>query len=158
MTKPKKPDINPLKLGKNPLLNNLKIVITGFEIPNQYKMVDGKKEQVEAEIERVGFTKVFSDAERRKAMLVLTPRAKDLLLWLMYEVEPNKDYLWLNKWRYMEESGIATYNTYNSAVNDLIANLYIAKVAGYSNVFWISPHFFFNGNRAKTFPEHVVKR
>jgi hypothetical protein len=58
----------------------------------------------------------------------------------------------------MAESGISTYNTYNNAVNELIEVGYLAKVARISNTFFINPHYFFNGVRAKNFPDNVVKR
>jgi hypothetical protein len=158
MKKVIKPEIIRDKLGKNPLLTNLKVVISKMEIPGQWKMVDGRQVPVDMEMERTSFTKMFSDSERRKDMIKLGNRAKDLLMWIMYEVDPNCDYLWLNKWRYMSESGISTYNTYNNALNELIEAGYIARCARPANTFFINPHYFFNGNRIKCFPDHVVKR
>lgn len=158
MKKVKKPIIVRDKLGKNPLLLNLKIVVSRFEIPGQWTMVEGKRVPAEMDIERTGYAKVFADSERRLEMIKLGPRAKDLLLWLIYEVEPNCDYIWINKWRYMEESRITTYNTYNNALNELIEVGYLARCARPANTFFINPHYFFNGNRAKNFPDNVVKR
>lgn len=153
-----KPRIDEEKLGKNPLILNLKIVVNTVPVAGMWKVEDGITLPADMEIEKASFTKVFNDADRRKELARLSNRAVDLFLWLIFEVEPNQDWLWVNRVRYMEERQIKTYNTYNGAVNELIGLLYIAKVAGYPNVFWINPHYFFNGNRAKCFPKNVVKK
>lgn len=156
MNKYKKPVIDESRLGKNPLLLNLEIVVNRVKVEGQwYKDKDGIMLPADMEVEAVPFTKLFCDKQRRLDMGQLSLRANDLLLWIMMEVEPNKDWLWVNRKRYMEERGVKTYNTYNAAVNELIRFNYIAKVAGPANVFFINPHYFFNGQRAKIFPQHV---
>jgi hypothetical protein len=158
MKKVKKPVIDANKLGKNPFLLNLRIVVSKLTIPGQYHKEEGILVPSEMDLERDASCRVYTDSERRLLMVKLSPRAKDLLLWIMYEVEPNIDWIWINKARYMDESGITTYNTYNSAVNELIQQGYINKVAKPANTFWINPAYFFAGNRVRTFPDKVVRR
>lgn len=159
VNKYRKPHIDEDRLGKNPFLINLQVVVSKMELEGQWSRdKDGDILPAVMEAEKVPYTKFFSDKERRLAMVKLSLRAKDLLLWIMSEVETGKDWIWINKKRYMEESGVSTYNTYNAAVNDLIRENYIGRVASPANVFWINPHFFFNGNRVKCFPKNVVKR
>lgn len=90
---------------------------------------------------------LFRSPEHRKALSALTPRASELLLWLMQETPANSDYFWLNAQSYMQEKSISSYNTYNSAVNCLVKARYIARVHTSTNVFWINPYFFYNGDR-----------
>lgn len=159
MNKYKKPSIDEKKLGKNPFLSSLKIAVNRVTSIDKYKF--DKKDEIwehaEMDWESVSFTRVYSDSQRRLLMVQLSPRGKDLLLWLIYEAESNKDWLWLNKTRYMEESNVKSINTYKEALNELIRENFITKSV-ISDVFWINPHFFFNGNRIKCFPENVVAK
>ena len=149
-----KPDIQEEKLGGNPFIRNLKIGVNKLRSGDRYKEIDGVWMKAEAELEATPFCRVYSDAERRLSMVELTPRGKDLLLWIMYELELNKDYVWIPKKRYMRESRISAVNTYKAALNELIrANYIVATVV--SNVYWINPHYFFNGNRVKKYPNNV---
>ena len=118
----KKPKIIPTLLGRNPFLLHLRT--------NQNAHIQ-----------------LFRSPEHRKSLTALTPRASELLLWLMQEVPQGKDHFWLNAQNYMQEKGISSYNTYNSAVNCLVKARYIARVHTPTNVFWINLHFFYNGDR-----------
>lgn len=100
------------------------------------------------------FCRVFTDDKLRARMGKLTPRGKDLLWWLIYEVEEGKDWVELDKKLYMEECGVSTMNTYRAAVNDLIGGGYINKTV-VTDVFWINPALFFNGSRVAAFPNNV---
>ena len=74
-------------------------------------------------------------------------------MWVLQELVENKDFFWLNKTRYKEESGMS-HNTYKNAVDELqLYGLLAATI--YSDVFWINPHYFFFGNRVKKYPESV---
>lgn len=158
MKKNKKPVIDPLKLGNNVFLLNLKVPINKLVLPGQYKADgDGDMLPVEVEYERDPLCKIFIDAPRRKMMVGLSPRAKELLMWLIYETEPGLDWIWINKRRYMEENGIRAYNTYKDAVRELHGGSFIqpTPIAG---VYFINPHFFFNGSRVAAFPKNVVRK
>jgi hypothetical protein len=159
MNPDKKPTITPEIIGKNPFLGKLEIHVNRVVSKNKFK--HDKKEDIwlpaDDNWEAVSFTRVYADSDRRLQMVELTPRGKDLLLWLIYEAETNLDYLWINKRRYMKECSITSLNTYKSALNDLIKNGYILATV-VANTYWLNPHHFFNGNRIKKFPDNVVER
>lgn len=158
MKKNKKPVIDESKLGNNLFLINLKIPVNKVVLSGQYKPdKDGDLLPVEVELEKDAICKVYVDANRRKMMVLLSARAKDLLLWLIYEVESGKDWLWINKDRYMAESNVKAYNTYKDARNELINNSFLQSTT-IQNVYFINPHFFFNGSRVNNFPKNVVRK
>lgn len=154
MSKYIKPNINEEDLGKNPYLKSLVIPVNKVSSEDRFKQDGNEWYKSEYEYDAASCCKVFVDAQRRKDMAKLAPRSKDLLLWIIYEVKKGKDYLWINRERYMEESGISSLNTYRSAATELIKNGYISKtvVLGY---FWINPDLIFSGNRIKAFPDNV---
>ena len=153
-----KPVITKEKLGINPFLTNLKVLVNNVKIAGQWSVdKDGDMLPVMMELEKVPFSKVFLDSERRNMMVSLSPRAKDLLLWVIYECEPNEDWIWINKTRYMSETGVSAHNTYIGAVNELIRHGFIIRTT-ITNVYWINPHYFFNGNRVKCFPNNIVSK
>lgn len=153
----KKSPVDEKKLGINPFLALLKIRVYKNKSDDKFKY-DTKEDiwgRADVEFETESYCKVFSDAGKRLNMVGLSPRAKDLLLWLIYEAENGKDYLWLNKKRYMEECNIGSINTYRSALNELIGVAFIIRT-NHTDYFWINPGLFFNGNRIRKFPDNLV--
>lgn len=153
----KKPVIDEDKLGFNLFLSGLEINVfrnkTGDKFRHESKEDVWTKADVEFESE--SYCKVFASANKRLNIVRLSPRAKDLLLWLIYEVENGKDYLWLNRDRYMEESGVGAMNTYRAALGELIGATFISKT-NQTGVFWINPALFYNGNRIRKFKDNIV--
>lgn len=146
------------RLGINPFLINLKVRVNKIEIPHQFKTdKEGLVLPVEIELEKEVICKIYLDAVRRRQMVRLTPRAKDLLMWVFYETETGKDYIWINKKRYMLECRVRAYNTYKDAVRELVSCGFMQPTI-LLHVYWINPNLFFNGSRIKSFPDNVVKR
>ncbi len=160
MNKYDKPKFDEEDLGENVFLDKLEVLVSRVRSDNNYKVHDVHSgedaifELANYDYEKVAYCKVFADAGRRLKMVQLSPRAKDLLLWVMYEVKQGKDWIWLNKVRYMEENNIGSINTYRTALNDLIKKKYLG-ITVISDVYWINPDFFFNGNRIKSFPNNI---
>ena len=55
-------------------------------------------------VEQYQITKVYHNPNYRIMIANLSPGAKSLFLWLVYEVDPGKDYIAINKLRYMKEN------------------------------------------------------
>jgi len=148
-------------LGENPFLTSLEVLIHEVKSSDKYKIHDKNAgedaiyERASFEYEATPYCKVFADAARRLHMVELTPRGKDLLMWLIYEIKPGKDWLHLNKERYMAENKISSINTYKAALKELIKKRFIG-ITVEIDYYWLNPHYFFNGNRIKAFPENVV--
>jgi hypothetical protein len=82
--------------------------------------------------------------------MALTGRAKELYLWVMYELDKNEDFVWINVQRYMEECNVSSMTTYRDTVKDLQKSLIISPTT-IKDVYWINPLFFFNGNRLEKY-------
>lgn len=158
MAKQVKPEITEEKLGDNPFLDTLKIPVARITMHGQYKSdADGLLLPVEVDMEKDSYCRVYTDSKRRLAMAGLTPRANDLLLWIIFEVENSSEVIWINKVRYMKERRIKAYNTYKDALTELLKSKFLLPSV-IQNVYWINPHFFFNGSRINRFPKNVVRK
>lgn len=151
----KKPKIDPEKLKNNPLVNeDFRIVVNKMIDEKSFKREDDLLVHKDYEMEKESITKVYTLPLYRKLVSTLSPRAKSLFLWLLYEIESGKDYIWINKYRYMEENDISSINTYKESIVDLIVpNIICATI--YPDVYWINPRYFFNGNRMNKYQDHV---
>lgn len=154
----KRPNIKPEEFVANPLINSeFKIEVLKF---TDTKAFTTDAEQLhlpkEYELEREKAVKVYTKSEHRLFVSKLSPGAKSLFLWLIYEVEAGKDYLWINKQRYMEENSIASINTYKTAVDELSRYLFIYPSL-VKDVYWINPRLFFCGNRVAKYKNHIVQ-
>lgn len=154
-----KPAIDESKIGINPFTQNLKIPVNEL-ISDKYLSKERYGDELitvpaELEYEACSYSKIFLDAARRKRVTELTARAKDLLMWIIYELEAGKDWIWLNKGRYMNENRVNSVNTYKSALKELISSSFISATQ-YTNTYWINPDIMFNGSRIKKFPNNLV--
>jgi len=158
MKKIKKPEITEELMGENPFLNKLKIEVNKVTFNKQFAQdKDGVWLPVEKDLESDKSCKVYLSKEKRLKMVALSARAKDLLLWLIYETEGSCEWVWINKHRYMAESKVASINTYKSALVELIRGGYLlASVI--KDTYWINPERFFAGNRVVTFQNNLIRK
>lgn len=151
-----RPKYDEEELGMNPFTNSL--VIKYFGIPTkEYEVVeDGIKLNKEIKIENEVYTKLFTTAENRVIITRMSSSAKSLLLWICYEIDSSKDFLWINRERYMLEAEIKSNTTYLEAVKELVRYGFIIY-STIKDVFWINPSFIFKGNRIKKYPNNLKK-
>lgn len=150
----KKPTIDEKKFLVNPFSYTLDIpVVKSDDLSRFIKDSDGDLVWAENTFEYDKSVKVYVSSSRRKVMNQLSPNACKLLGWVEQELDYNKDYFWLNKARYMKETGVA-YNTYKKSVGELQQYGFIS-LSVVNDVFWINPHFFFFGNRVSKYPKSV---
>lgn len=149
-------------LGKNPFIKGLNINVNKIPIKNVYKSTGEKasdgsiiQEQVYSKADAMPFTKYYISSELRKIRSLITPRGKELLLWIMDELEAGKDYVEVNRKRYMKELHIKSLNTYKTAVSDLVRYGIIALTLK-QDVFWINPEFMFRGSRVRKYRDNIT--
>jgi|SRR5215217_2825040 len=153
-----KPNYNEAMLGVNPFLDNLVIEVSEVAYKNHYKKdKDGDLIPMISEVESEKKCSLFVASEKRLRANKLSPRAKELYLWLLYEADNGKDYMWLNRVRYMKENDISSPTTYRSAINELISSGFVTRTV-VGGVYWLNPALFFNGNRIIKFPSKVKHR
>lgn len=164
MGRPKLVDgFDPEKMGVNPFVANLTVFASKKRVEqSMVNLADysdeiflGIKENREFEftLEVNRFTKVFHSAVVRKSIGKLPARAKELLLWIIFELEPGVDYVIVNIARYEKENEVS-HNTYLRAVEDLITSSVLCSTI-WKGVFWINPAILFCGNRLKKFSDNV---
>lgn len=155
MNKEVRPIIDDNKLGKNPLANDFEIKASQLVFKDSFKKDNNDWLHATNIVEQDKSTKVYIKSEYRKIISNLTAGSKSLFLWLIYEADNNKDYIWINKTRYMEENSITSINTYKKAVNELVRYCVIYPMLGKRNVYWINPRLMFNGNRITKYPDNI---
>ena len=156
MQKYSKPKFRYDDLGKNPCTISLVIPVNILTIKHQYEKDkdDDMLVNVQLELEYTEYCKVYASSERRKLVSSLSPCAKELYLWLLYEIKYGQDALWINKERFMEEN-TTSLNTYKKAIEELIRYAFIAYTV-VKDVYWINPDFFFKGDRLKKYPNNKI--
>ena len=138
MQKYKKPEVNEVMLGIIPYVSSLTIPVVRKLFEKQYKKDDeGDLIPVQQEIEYTEFTKIYTNRERRIIINNLSDKAKSLYLWLIYEIESGKDYIWINKIRYMEELSIKSIDTFKNALIELI-RYSLLSLTVIKDVYWIN--------------------
>lgn len=163
-----KPEFTEQELGKNPLVDK-NFTINTRKLKRSKKVIELESVRKDEDnivtygdtinyetiytIEAENFTKVFTKAAYRLHIMNLSSRARDLYLWLIYELDPGKDYLWLNEERIRTELNVS-YNTLKGALQDLIKEIIIVESA-IKGVYWINPLFFFNGSRLDKYQDKL---
>lgn len=143
------------EIGKNPLItSDFKIQITILTDGTSYKYDGDILVPREVELEREVITKLYSGRDYRLLVMKLSPPAQRFFLWIAYELESGKDYIVVNRKRYMKENGVSSINTYKKSVADLSKETIIAYTCK-RDVFWINPKYFFCGSRISKYPAHV---
>jgi len=153
-TKPNEDQLR--KLGVNPYLTSLSIPAYKFNPSKAYVQdSDGTLVPVEVLTESSIPVKLYTCSSTRLIVSGFTNKAQRLYLWLLYETETNKDYICVNKPRYMKENGITSVNTYTEAIKELIRYGFIHYTT-HKEVYWLNPDHFYRGSRIKQFPTNVV--
>ena len=110
----------------------------------------------EYDLEKENITKLYTKAENRLIISMLSSNAQRLYIWVAYELECGKDYLWVNKQRFMEENHIKSVNTYKTGLEELIRyNLLCPTSEAKKGYYWINPRLFFCGNRPNKYPNNI---
>ena len=154
MQKYKKPVFTETELGLNPCTIPLTIPVHEMTFSDQYRKDGEDLILLFKEVEKTPFIRMYVTSPRRKILSLCSPQAKSLFLWIIFEIEYSKDYLWINKKRYMEENEVSSA-TYSRALAELHRyNLIQPSVK--KGIYWINPDFFFKGNRISKYPKNVV--
>lgn len=142
-------------LGVNPFSASLVIIVNIVTTP-EYESDGEDMLPVKRKLEKDEFCKFYCSSERRVKINSLTLRGKELLLWILFELKYGQDWIWINKERFMKESGISAVNTFKGALKDLIRNGVLATTIE-TDTYWINPFYFFKGNRVNKFKQNVIE-
>lgn len=156
-----------LKLSKhlkdNPLLKGFFISVSIMKDKNNYvkdpnelaALYNPKQYQLERQIN----TKIYKSKITKNAVLQLNSNAKNLFLWIVFEIQPKTDYIHINKADTSKELNISI-KTLERAIKELCnkitifgVNTQIIQMSKEIDVYFINPAFIFSGNRLNKYPQ-----
>jgi len=144
-----------LCLGINPLIgSDFKVVI---HILKKGELINKKTGEVfngDIKLEKQEYIKFFNLPEHRKLVAGLSGTAKSLLFFIAYSMESGRDWLKINRKRFMDENGIKSENTYRSALSELM-QVNIVYVTANPKYHWINPRLFFTGSRITKYEDRL---
>jgi len=150
--------IDEKKLKVNPYLNKLTIRVTKVINAGEHKFDNsGKLHPVSYFVERQQSCRLFYDLDSKKKVFDLSSCAKEMYLYILYNLESGQDWIFINRDRYMEMNNVGSVNTVKKALSELWECEFIAPVPAYPNqVYWINPAIFFSGSRIAKYPDHLI--
>lgn len=150
-------EIDESKLTNNPLAQGLKIPVTRIYDDKRLKPDrDGIMLPIFHHLERQQCVKIYYTPKLKKALIKLSPGAKDLFTFILTSLESSIDYVILDKEKYMHTYKISSVNTFKKAVSELCINAFIYRTEQYpKDVFWINPNFYFCGSRVNKYPNNL---
>jgi hypothetical protein len=159
-----RPKIDESQLVNNPFTESLIIPVKIFKTTDEFIRAS-EKDGLITKITKIGeervfedgaFTKIYNRSAFRINIFSMSEKARSLFLWLIYEINPSVDWLWINKDRYMFESTVSV-NTYKAAITELVFHKIITPTI-YQDTYWINPTYLFNGNRIAKYPTRLKER
>jgi hypothetical protein len=149
------PVIEEDKLGPNPFEQNLEVWIN-----KRFKKVKntfGEDDYIETQLEKTPYTKLYEAPLPEKATEVdkLPIRSKELYLHILHHIKPGKDWIWIDRVKYMDTMNIKALNTFKDAIGELAVGGYVSKHGIIIDLLWINPHFFFKGSRINKYKNRV---
>lgn len=151
MSKKKQKILNP----NNPLItNDLKIIVNENTNTDEFERKNGIIIHKEYTAERAKVTKLYTSATNRKKIADNSPIAKNIILWIMYQIEYSQDYLYFDKFEFMSENKVKSIKTVNAALTELIKNKIIAK-SNIKDIYFFNPVYLYRGSRQKNYPDNV---
>jgi hypothetical protein len=149
------PVIDEEKLGLNPFEQTLEVWINKKhkKVVNLY----GAEDVLETQLEKTPFTKLYDAKLPEDAMPVdlLPIRSKELYLHILHNIKAGKDWIWIDRVKYMEVMKITAINTFKDAIGHLAIGGYVSKHGIITDLLWINPHFFFKGSRINKFKSKI---
>jgi hypothetical protein len=145
-------------LGVNPLAESLKVNVTRVYDSSKLKAdKDGIMLPVWHDLERQQCVKLFYSPTAKLIISKLKPAGKDLLYYILYNLDGGCDYIVLDKDKYMRMHDVHSVNTYKKAIAELCkVGLIYPNVSYPKLVFWINPNYFFSGSRTTKYSNKVV--
>lgn len=155
MQKYTKPNTDKLDKIPNPLANTLQIKVSILKDPHTFKVDGDALIQSSYTVEADPHCRFYTNPEKRLLMNAISPQSKELFLWIIYTIEKSKDYIWINKERYMEELDISSINTYKKSIDEL-TRYGVIHITTIKDTYWINPEFFFKGSRIDKYPNKII--
>lgn len=151
----KKPDIEKVKLLNNPFCQGLVINVTKKWDSDKKVYDEGILIDSNYLLEKKLKTSVYRDKDYKKLILGLSNSGIRVYTYIIYSLDRNEDYIWLDKQNLCRDLSMKSINTLNSGLEELMINKIIVPTGIYKDVYWINPDIFFCGNRVNKYPKNI---
>lgn len=118
----------------------------GDSVSNTKRIIIELEEQVSLQLTYMG-------EDKRDTFEMLSNGAKDMFLYISFNIGKNKTLYYLDRVYYMDRYGIKSHTTFIAHRNDLI-EAGIISLSFKTNWIWINPRYIFNGIRSQFFKEY----
>ena len=161
----RKPEINEVILGVNPLSMSLQIKVRNLKVSEKLLcefseglvMPTGTLEKTYL-LEDQPYTKVYHDTFWRDIILDLTPKALQVWTYICFDLNTSKDYYWVNTTFVVSKFKLKNRKELDDIINlQLIRYGLLAKTT-IDYVYWINPAVIYCGNRVNKYPISVTVR
>lgn len=158
----KKPIIDELKLGVNPLTMSLEVKVR--QIKTTESLLSEYTEGVHLPIgkidksyvlENVAFTKVYHSAFWRDIVVDLTPKALQVWVYITFDLEQGKDYYWINTTYLVSKLKLKNKRELTELIDNQLVRYGLLSKTIIDDVYWINPTIVFCGNRIKKYPNNI---
>ena len=105
-------------------------------------------------VDTVPATKVFITTSARQYISGLSAQAKSLLWYIVGMLDYNKDTVFLNAKKYMEENDVRSRVTFYKVRDELVDAGFITRHKK-ASTYWINPFIMFHGDRLKKYKDNV---
>ena len=153
MSKKRRPIIDENKLKNNPF--RLDLIIRVNNVPRKAYDANGKQIDTIAPLEAQGYTKLFHSADTRNMIINMAPVAIKLFLWIVYNIQRNKDWIWLNSDWFNKKANFSSANSYKKAKDELIDNGIIMPTS-IKEVYYVNMRILFFGQRTAKYEDCIV--
>ena len=155
----KQQNIDETMMAVNPFSYSLRVNVTELTeviIRKELFSTAQTKETRITNIEYDSYTKIYYHAGIKDMIYKLSPQAKSVYLFILYNLDSGKDWIQLNRQWYMTKNEVKSINTFKEAIKELCRYCFILQNVDYNDVYWINSQLFFQGNRITKYTNNIV--
>jgi len=150
----KNEEIDESTLTDSPYVRKVKINATSYTNYKQFRRSDGIMLYSEYLIEDNLSCKLYRSSDVNTIVMSLNYRALQMFNWIALHIPKDRGWIMINEAYFCKRAGITTSKTYNKALTELLEHK-IIRHTHYKTVYWVNPHYLFNGNRMVKYPDNL---
>jgi len=141
----------------NPFVVDKKIYVIELLKKSRLKSKDNSEIHSYSEtykVDREYCSKLYRSKENQKTIFSLSNSGLKLLLYILMHIQRKTDTIELLPEK-IELITKMKKDSFNRARSELVKNKIIMKTKGRARIYWVNPHFIFNGNRSNFYKNNI---